>query len=250
LLQRVVLTLVLSAGNGHPLDPARRFLGFAPLSTCSIIVTATLTQGQHKALVKNDRVKQSYLEVIKAMAELDPPLFVFGGIAEDALLDRKLSRPHGDIDIMVLRDELSQGQKQCEHLGFSDLEVYYEPIGGRPLVLGGQEGGLNLELGLCDRDGEGYYFTVIDEAGDLCNIYPPSDMFAYPATVMEGTPIQTISPLALYQIRAGLGFTKSFGALRPKDIAAQRRLRTTFLADQAEAALRPRIEKLSSAEQH
>lgn len=194
-------------------------------------------------------MKQSYLELIKSIAELDPPLFVFGGIAEDALLDSKLSRPHGDIDIMVLRAELSQRKEQCEQLGFSNLEVYYEPIGGRPLVLGGQEGGLNLELGVCDRYGDAHYFSVIDEAGDLCRIYAPDDIFAHAATVIEGTQIHTVSPLALYQIRAGLGITKSFGPPRSRDLAAQRRLRTNLLADHAEAALRPRIEKLSSAEQ-
>jgi hypothetical protein len=194
-------------------------------------------------------MKQSYLELIEAIAELDPPLFVFGGVAEDALLDRKLSRPHGDIDIMVLRDELGRQKEQCEQLGFSNLEVFYEPIGGRPLVLGGREGGLNLELGVCDIDGDAYYFSVIDEAGDLCRIYAPDDIFAHPATVIEGTPIHTVSPLALYQIRAGLDITKSFGPLRRRDIAAQRRLRTNLLADRPDVALRPRIEKLSSAEQ-
>jgi hypothetical protein len=82
------------------------------------------------------------------MAELDPPLFVFGGIAEDALLDHQLSRPHSDIDVMVLRDELSQRLVQCETLGFKGFEVYYEPIRDKPLVLGGRKGSLNLELGI------------------------------------------------------------------------------------------------------
>lgn len=59
----------------------------------------------------------------------------------------------------------------------------------------------------------------------------------------QARPYITLSPLALYQIRAGLGITRSFGGLRPKDIAAQRRLRTTFLADWAEEALRPKTEK-------
>lgn len=93
------------------------------------------------------RVKPNCLEVIQTMARLDPPMFVFGGIAEDALLDHELSRPHSDIDVMVLRDELSQRLRQCETLGFNDFEVYYEPIPDRALVLGEHSSGLNLELG-------------------------------------------------------------------------------------------------------
>jgi hypothetical protein len=78
-------------------------------------------------------MKQSYLELIGAMSELDPPLFVFGGVAEDALLDRRLSRPHADVDVMVARDELDQRKRQCDALGFRDFEVNYEAIRGRPL---------------------------------------------------------------------------------------------------------------------
>ncbi len=187
--------------------------------------------------------RAGYLEVIEAMAGLDPPLFVFGGIAEDALLDHELSRPHSDIDVIVLREELGQRLRQLEALGFDHFEVYYEPIPGMPLVLEGHRGGLNIEPGILDRDGRGHYFTVADEVGERYNIYLPDDAFAYPATRIEGTPIQTLSPLALYQIRAGLDTTRTFGGLRPKDVAVQRRLRTVFLADRAEAALRPGIER-------
>jgi len=186
--------------------------------------------------------KSSYLELIKEMAGLDPPLFVFGGIAEDALLDHQLSRPHSDIDVMVVRDELNERLGQCEALGFDGFEVFYEPIRDRPLVLGGHSGSLNLELGILDKDGAGPYFTVTDSAGELYRIKLPSDLFAYPATMIEDTPIHTLSPLALYQIRAGLDTAKTFGGLRPKDIAPQRRLRSVFLADRPHAALGPEIE--------
>jgi hypothetical protein len=188
--------------------------------------------------------RAGYLEVIEAMAGLSPPLFVFGGIAEDALLDHEFSRPHSDIDVMVLRGELGRRLRQCEALGFDHFEAYYEPIPGRPSVLGGHRGGLNLEVGILDRDGRDRYLTVAAETGDLCNVYLPDDAFAYPVAWTEGRPIQTLSSLALYQIRAGLGVTGTFGGLCPKDIAAQRRLRAAFLADRAEEAPRPRFERL------
>ena len=190
-------------------------------------------------------VIQSYLQVIEEMAMLDPPSFVFGGIAEDALLDHRISRPHSDIDVMVVRDELDERLRQGEALGFDGFEVYYEPVRDKPLVLGGHRGDLNLELGILDRDDQGHYFTVADRAGDLYNIRLPDDLFAYPATLIEGTPIHTLSPLALYQIRAGLDITRTFGGLRPKDLVAQRRLKAVFLPDRPESALRPRIGSVS-----
>ena len=193
-------------------------------------------------------MNQSYLELIGAISELDPPLFVFGGVAEDALLDHRLSRPHADVDVLVARDELGQRMRQCDPLGFHDFEVNYEAIRGKPLALSAQAGDLYLELGVCDSDADGYYFAVIDQGGDLCNIRVPDDLFAYPATLIEGTPVHTISPLALYQIREGLGITGSFGSLRPKDLAVQRRLKSAFLAGHTEERLRPRIEKLGPPE--
>ena len=195
-------------------------------------------------------MKRSYLELIGAISEQDPPLFVFGGVAEDALLDRGLSRPHADIDLMVLRDELGQRTRQCEALGFRDFEVNYQAIRGRPLALGARAGDLYLELGVCDNDADGSYFTVIDDTGDLCNIRVPDDLFAYPATPINDTLIHTISPLALYQIREGLGITRAFGPLRTKDLAVQRRLRSAFFANLAEETLKPRIEKLGSPERY
>lgn len=189
--------------------------------------------------------RSGYLEVIKEMEALDPPLFVFGGVAEDALLDHGLSRPHSDIDVMVLREELSERLGQCRTLGFDGFEVYYEPIPDKPLVLGGHSGNLNLELGILDRDERGHYFTVAGRTGDLYRIYLPDDLFSYPATLIEDIPVRTLSPLALYQIRSGLDITGTFGGLRPKDVAPQRRLRTVFLAGRAEDALRPGIETVS-----
>jgi len=70
----------------------------------------------------------------------------------------------------------------------------------------------------------------------------PEDVFAHPQAAVDGVPIQTVSPRALYQLRAGLGMTMSFGPFRPKDIKAQRELKQRFFADCSEDELKPLVE--------
>lgn len=48
----------------------------------------------------------SYSELIERLSALDPPVFVFGGFAEDAVLHGKVTRRHGDVDVLVVRDQL------------------------------------------------------------------------------------------------------------------------------------------------
>ena len=42
-----------------------------------------------------------YLGLLRDLASLDPPVFVFGGIAEEALLDGAVSLSHGDLDVLI-----------------------------------------------------------------------------------------------------------------------------------------------------
>jgi hypothetical protein len=75
-------------------------------------------------------------------------------------------------------------------------------------------------------------------------VYLPEDTFQYPATTLEGVAIRTISPLALYQMRAAFAVTGSFGELRANDLATQDQLRKTFFASQDEGQLMPNIVKV------
>jgi hypothetical protein len=76
------------------------------------------------------------MPLLRDLASLDPPLFVFGGIAETVLLDRGLGPSHADVDILIRRDEFELRTGQLGELGFYDFAVYYEPRPTRPLVLG------------------------------------------------------------------------------------------------------------------
>jgi hypothetical protein len=61
---------------------------------------------------------------------------------------------------------------------------------------------------------------------------------------LEGLTLRTASPLALYQLRAGIAKQGSFGELSARQRAASQRLRETYFPDHAVADLEPLIEHL------
>jgi hypothetical protein len=188
-----------------------------------------------------------YLDLIEEIGKLGVPTYAFGGYAEDAFLDQATTRPHNDLDPLVSRDDLDQLLKALATIGFVNIAVYYEPLPGRPLVLHSARNGLDLEIGLIDKDKDGYYFVALDFDGQKrFRVDMPSDTFAFPKSTIDGVSLQTISPLAQYQIRAGFGQIGSFGEPEPKHALAQKRIRETFFPDKSEQDLAPKIKELQS----
>jgi hypothetical protein len=68
----------------------------------------------------------------------------------------------------------------------------------------------------------------------------PEDTFQTPATTIAGIPIQTVSPLALYQLRAVSAQTRG-GEKQARDLAMQALLRRAFLTGVDERDLGPRL---------
>lgn len=183
-----------------------------------------------------------YLPLLRQLMSLNPPAFVFGSIAEMVLLDGQLDRSHGDLDLVVPRDQLEPKLDELGEFGFADFVVYYEPRPGRPLILGSSSGDLAMELNLLDHDATGRpYFAVRTDAGPVA-VSLPGDMLDWPPTTVEGVEIRTVSPLALIQIRAGITATEVFGAPRPgKDASRQARLIEAFFPNVDERSLAPEI---------
>ena len=183
----------------------------------------------------------SYLALIERLAFLEPPVFIFGGFAEDALLDRSITRPHGDVDVLVGRATLDLNLAQLGSIGFIDFDVLFEPQPGRPLVLGAARAGQNLELGVFDELEPGIGSFVLPVESALVRVSLPDDALRHPIGSIDGVPIRTVSPLALYQLREAFIQTGVFGPPRDKDRAAQARLRQELLIDIQERDLRPRM---------
>lgn len=178
-----------------------------------------------------------YLPLLRALMELEPCVHVFGGIAEDALLHGRFSRPHEDVDVLVYRDELDARVEQAHALGFHRFHVRMMPRPGQPLVVGAIAGGLNLEYVVFDRASDGRVSFDVPVPAGLRRVWLPKDALAYPESEIEGVRVRTVSPLALYHIRAAVAET--FGGFRPKDRVAQAALRRRFFPDADDAALAP-----------
>jgi hypothetical protein len=191
---------------------------------------------------------RTYKDVLRDIATEGPPLFIMGGVAEDALLDGRMTRPHDDLDVLVLRDDVDGVLERGRALGFDNFELLLRDPSGATTVLNGQDThGLHLELCIADRDGEAVSFNIEGGDGAAYRIVLPDDAFDWPRSLIEGTPVQTVSPRALYDIRAGLAQIGAFGGLREKDIASQERLRERFFAERSASDLAPRVERLEGA---
>jgi hypothetical protein len=183
----------------------------------------------------------SYLPLVEQLAAVEPAVFVFGGIAEDALLDGSITRPHGDLDVLVGRATLDRHLANFRSIGFEDFEVLFESIPGEPIVLGASHGALSLELGVFDELEPGIASFVLPMEDGLVRFSLPDDALRHPMGSIDGVPIRTISPLALYHLRQALIVTGALGPARDKDHAAQARLRQDLLADASDADLTPRV---------
>jgi hypothetical protein len=187
-----------------------------------------------------------YLQLLEQIATLLPPIFIMGGFAEEALLHKRLTRPHNDVDILVVRSELDQCLEHLKSLGFTKFEVYLEESPGRPFVLGADADNLHVEVVVGNAEPDGCYSFVLDGQNppDRFHVSIDQGTFQYPATILEDVAIRTISPLALYQMRSACIVTSCFGEPRASDLTSQEQLRKTFFASQDEEQLMPKIVNL------
>jgi hypothetical protein len=178
------------------------------------------------------------LDLIGQFMVLDPPVFLFGGYAEDALLHGTVSRPHDDVDVFVWFDDLPRRIEQVRALGFDGVQSRFEPSPGRPLVVGAVRGDLQMELCVGHRSGGRAYFEVPGDGG-LDRVWLPDDFVNYPVQRLDDLVVNTISPLALYQVRIALADV--FGGFRPKDELSQAALRDRFFGLMSDGDLAPTV---------
>lgn len=169
-----------------------------------------------------------------------------GGFAEEALLDHRIVGHHADLDVLVLHHQLSQHLQQLKDLGLTGSRSDLGKVPGHPIVLGAGGDDPHIEIWVSAPEPNGDYSLDLDGQAppDRFRAFLPEDTFQYPATTIEGVAIQTISPLALYHLRAISAMTRSVGEKRAKDLARQEQLRQAFLADQDEQKLTPKFVKL------
>jgi hypothetical protein len=196
------------------------------------------------------RLAEQQLDLLRRMAALDPAPCFMGGFAEDALLAGRVTRCHVDLDWLCPRHELGLRLAQAGELGFTEFETWGVSAPGEPFYLFARNGELKLEVGVADATDAGVFLRVhrlafeIDgrEAPGGYRLRLPDDTFCHPRVTLDGIPIRTASPLALYQLRAGIARAGSFGALSARQRASSSQLRETFFPGCAPADLEPLIE--------
>ncbi len=190
-------------------------------------------------------VAQSYGQLIEQSYALDPPVLIFGGFAEDAVLHGKVTRSHGDLDVLVVRDQLDVHLEQFRALGFQHFTSYYDIAPGEPFVLGSERHGLNLEVCVFDGMPRGRLSCRLRAAdGVLHRITLAAEAIDTISRQLDGAAIRTVSPLGLYQIRAASHLLGAFGDLRATDVSTQLQLKERFFPAEAEGDLLPDIERL------
>jgi hypothetical protein len=180
--------------------------------------------------------------------------YITGGFAEDAVLYHKPSREHIDIDWFMLRDDLDYHIGFANKLGFKTINTYGNDTNGRPFYMScTADESLWIDFAIADKDDQG---NVYVEIGELLfdttgipplkpiRIYFDKDIFNYRRAEFDGLKLQTVSPLGLYQLRAGLNVNNTFGELREKDIKAMAELKARFFPDAKDEDLVPRTELL------
>ena len=65
------------------------------------------------------RTVDAYRPLFEALMTFEPPVYLFGGFAEDALLHGSVVRPHEDVDVLVSRDALERQLENTRSIGFA-----------------------------------------------------------------------------------------------------------------------------------
>lgn len=193
------------------------------------------------------------LDLLARMSTLSPAPFLFGGYAEDALLAGRVTRPHADIDWIFPRSELELRLAQARTLGFTTFETAGESAPGTPFYLFGHRGDLHIDLGISDEIDSRHWACVYRLVFDMPDAPTPAayrfalpdDTYQHPPVPLEGIQVRVASPLALYQLRAGIAAQGTFGPLSERQLSAARQLREAFFPTLHEAELLPEIQTIN-----
>lgn len=177
------------------------------------------------------------IQALADLMRLEPPRFLLGGWAEDAVLHGKPSRVHRDIDLMVPLDELPSLIEQVEALGFRDPHLKFQIQKGKPIVVAVFRDDVEVELiaHQVAKDGRAFYDLPVGDKVE--RLWLPPDAFTHKGRIHD-VEVRTVTPLALYQIREFLQHV--FGGMRDTDRVSQAKLKAAYFAKTPEKELRVR----------
>ena len=193
--------------------------------------------------------------ILERGAKAQRPPYLAGGFAEDALLYQQPSREHLDIDWFILRPDVDYYLDLAKQFGFTNCRSFGNNASGEPFYLAcAADDGQWIDLAIAEVDPEGHIYGEIAELlfdnpdpspFAPFRLYLDKDLMHYPPTAFDGLELQTISPLGLYQFRAGFTRYGTFGELRETDKTAMAALKSRFFPHQSDEELTPMTERIS-----
>jgi len=193
--------------------------------------------------------------ILELGAKAERPPYLAGGFAEDALLYHQPSREHLDIDWFILRPDVDYYLDLAKQFGFTNCRSFGNNASGEPFYLScAADDRQWIDLAIAEVDPEGNIYGEIAELlFDITDppplapfrIYFDKNILHYPPTEFDGLELQTISPLGLYQFRAGFNRYRTFGDLRETDKTAMTALKSRFFPHQSDEELTPMTELIS-----
>jgi hypothetical protein len=195
----------------------------------------------------------SHMACIELLRQLAPlrHVFLMGGFAEDAVFNHEITQDRSDLDMLAKEEMWPDLREQLLRAGIGGFAPIFSDPRGNPVAYRSTTPDLPVEVWLATPQPHGYAIILPGGASvaspTAFRLLLPADTFRYPATTLEGVPVQTISPLALCLFRATSAQTRGSPQERARDMRLVDRLAQAYLQDRDRTDLTPELTELSGS---
>ena len=203
-----------------------------------------------KNKIMTPKTKQQ-LKFISVISQFELPTVIIGGFAEDALLGGEITREHGDVDILLDRDDVASVKQKLTEAGYA-VEEKIEEGSSKPYKLLLSNGGVRFDIGIADKDESGNpYIDVVgkndQEENVTYRVFLPKDLLVGEDATIESKKVKVAKAENLLYLRYAVEMISRFPTPRQKDIDGERAIRENFFPEEdTRVKIKPRIEILNS----
>lgn len=176
----------------------------------------------------SEKLTQKQVKFIDDAFDRDLPVRLYGGYAEEALLEGRVTRGHHDVDMVALRKDGDDIRLGFENLG-CNVSEHTEDGADKPYKFLVKRGGVEADIAFLDWDedrNQPYAETATPE-GKKVRAYFDRGALAQGTQQLDGMGVQTVSPLMQMQMREAFWLVKR-GEPRQQDLDKQEALRQKF----------------------
>lgn len=180
----------------------------------------------------NEIVTQKQVEFIQDTFMNNLPVRLYGGYAEEALLEGDITRKHHDVDMVALRKDKDQLKTDFENMG-SNVEEVFEKEADKPYKLLVKKGEVETDVALLDWDDERNqpFAETRTPDGRKVRAYFDHSSFNQEPQKLGDLEVKAVSPLMQMQMREAFWLVKR-GEPRQQDLDKQEALRQRFFPDE------------------